>query len=301
VTRPLPRPSIHRRPVLSRREAISLGVGAASAVALAACGGDDAASTTTEPIPVGKYAIAKRWPNTSLTPGNVRLAFSLVDPTTASVLPEGPDTISGTLLDDIGQEVQRFTSPRRGLGQGVPYWTVEAQLDVAGFYSLMLDDAPLQPAAFELFDPAQVAMPVPGRALPSFDTPTVDDARGVDPICTRLDGACPFHDLTVAEVLTSGKPAVVLVGTPAHCATGSCAPGLDFLIEVAPSYPDVQFVHAEVFADPEGTVIAPVIEAFELDYEPIVFVTDADGIVTERIDIVWDLADLRALLDRVLG
>ena len=47
-------------------------------------------------------------------------------------------------------------------------------------------------------------------------------------------------------------------------------------------------MHAEVFADNAATTVAPAVTAAELDYEPVIFVTDASGTVVERIDIIWD-------------
>jgi hypothetical protein len=95
---------------------------------------------------------------------------------------------------------------------------------------------------------------------------------------------------------------VYLVGTPAHCVTATCGPGLDFLIEVAKAYDGVAtFVHAEVYADPEATTVAPAVTASGLDYEPAIFVTDATGAIVRRIDIVWDQAELTELLADALS
>ena len=47
----------------------------------------------------------------------------------------------------------------------------------------------------------------PGDVMPPIETPTTDDARGVDPICTNSP-ACSLHDVTVAEAL--GRPHVPL-------------------------------------------------------------------------------------------
>jgi hypothetical protein len=58
----------------------------------------------------------------------------------------------------------------------------------------------------------------------------------------------------------------------------------------------VAFVHAEVYSDPAGTAVAPAVNAIGLDYEPVIWVTDAAGVVTQRIDIVWDADDLNELL-----
>ena len=58
-------------------------------------------------------------------------------------------------------------------------------------------------AAFQLLDPAEVAIPSAGGQLRPFDTPTVDDPRGVDPICSRLEGVCPLHEVTLTQALAA--------------------------------------------------------------------------------------------------
>ena len=82
-------------------------------------------------------------------------------------------------------------------------------------------------------DPAQVTVPYIGSVLPPFDTPTVDDHRGVEPYCTLTPAPCPLHDVTLTQALASGKPVAYMVGTPAHCQTGTCAPGAGVPRQVA--------------------------------------------------------------------
>jgi hypothetical protein len=130
--------------------------------------------------------------------------------------------------------------------------------------------------------------------LPPFDTPTTDNNRGVDPICTSPDGACPFHAQTLTEALKSGKPVVYLIGTPAYCKTGTCAPALDALIEVATSLGDaVTIVHADVYKDKTATEAAPAVQAYKLSYEPVLYITDKNGKLINRLDAVFDVKELR--------
>ena len=138
--------------------------------------------------------------------------------------------------------------------------------------------------------------------MPAFDTPTADDHRGVEPYCSRTPDPCPFHEVTLTDALTSGKPVVYMVGTPAHCQTGTCAPGLEFLIEQYQRVGDqIVVVHADVYADDAGTLIAPAVEALGVEYEPIIYFTDANGVVVDRLDGVWDRSELAARLDLLLS
>lgn len=274
---------------VSRRSFFALGAGAL----FAACGSKNSPSST-------GFVVVQRYPNTSLTPGAVRLPFGIATPD-GSLQTTGPAELTGRLLDSAGTTLSTFTLPIHATDIVVPYWAVEAVLTAPGIYGVQVDGAIGEPTPFQLFDPADVAIPTVGSALPGFDTPTVADARGVDPICT-LEPACPFHEATLTDALAIGKPVVYIIGTPAHCATGTCAPGLEFLVDLAPTYAGgATFVHAEVYADNAATTVAPAVRALALDYEPLVFVTGPDGVVRERIDIIWDRADMAATLERVIS
>jgi hypothetical protein len=296
-----------RRSLLASAASV-MGVGAL----LAACGsGDDDASGSSQPAAgsdqassgaaassgAGDFVVVQRFPNNqAFVPGQVRLAVSLAR-TDGALLVDGPDRLTGQVRNDAGEVIGPIDAIRRGAGLSVPYWSIIADLPAAGLYSMEIDDAIGDPTPVLVFDAAEITMPVTGKPLPPFDTPTISDARGVDPVCTRLSGACPFHELTLTQALALNKPVVYLVGTPAHCTTATCGPGLDFLVAASPAYADrVTFVHAEVYADPEGTTVAPAVEALTLEYEPVMFFTDAAGVVTSRVDIVWDAADLDQLL-----
>ena len=55
-----------------------------------------------------------------------------------------------------------------------------------------------------------------------------------------------------------------------------------------------------MYSDPAGKAVAPAVNAIGLDYEPVIWITDATGVVTQRIDIVWDADDLNELLAAAL-
>jgi hypothetical protein len=77
---------------------------------------------------------------------------------------------------------------------------------------------------------------------------------------------------------------------------------LDLLEEIAPTRPDVQFVHAEVYTnaaavgDVNRADLAPVIDAYGLTFEPSLFVADASGTIVARLDNVYDRVELREAL-----
>jgi hypothetical protein len=152
--------------------------------------------------------------------------------------------------------------------------------------------------AFAVQAPDAVPVPRPGQPMVAFDTPTVDDHRGVDPICTR-EPACPLHDVTLTAALAEGKPVALLISTPKYCATAICGPVLDLLLAAGADFPEVRMVHAEVWADDTVTVAAPVINAYSLSYEPVLFLAGADGVIRERIDNIFDAFELGEALERL--
>jgi hypothetical protein len=107
--------------------------------------------------------------------------------------------------------------------------------------------------------------------------------------------------MTLTEALASGKPVAYMVGTPAHCQTGTCAPALEFLVKSHDRLGDaVAMVHADVYADDAATTIAPAVEALGLQYEPVLYLVRA-SIVEDRIDVVWDQSELDERLDAFLA
>jgi hypothetical protein len=80
---------------------------------------------------------------------------------------------------------------------------------------------------------------------------------------------------------------------------------LDLLIETLPDYPNVKGLHAEVYADPRGNAdptaggLAPAAESYSLPFEPTLFLADATGTITKRLDSVYDRAELRDALDQI--
>ncbi|MDP2290858.1 MAG: twin-arginine translocation signal domain-containing protein [Actinomycetota bacterium] len=267
---------------------------AGGAVALAACGNSD---DSTE----GGWVIVQRFPNHPLfTPGETRLPISLADG--ERLLDNGPDELPGWIEDFTGTKVADIVGRKRKDGIPTPYWEVRAELERAVIYTMRFQDDDGYGATFELFDPADVKTPVTGSAMPGFDTPTVDDHRGVEPFCSLTPDPCPLHAVTLTEALASGKPVAYMVGTPAHCSTGTCTPGLEFLVAEGERVGDaIVMVHADVYADDAATVVAPAVESLGAEYEPIIYFIDATGTVVDRLDAIWDRGELRERIDALLA
>ena len=277
------------------RRSFLVGAAGAMAAGLAACGsgGSDGGADESE-IEPGTFTLAQRFPNSVLVPGEVRLPHSLFR--NAEFVNDGPDRLGAQVVDVDGNPMgERLLAPRFDVTPAA-YYVWRPTIEAPGVYALVVDGGPAEGASFQVFDPETVTVPLVGGVLDGFDTPTVDDSRGVDPVCTR-DPICPFHDLTLTEALADGRGVAYLVGTPAFCQTGTCAPALEAMITVADDYADrFVFVHAEVFTDLTATTIAPAVDAASLDYEPAIFITAPDGEIVDRLDAIWGEQELRERL-----
>jgi hypothetical protein len=289
--------------IWSRRSVLTSG----GALLLAACGSSGASNGKGAPAsgdPDGGdldgAVVLARWNNAVLVPGLVRLPVSFGRDN--NILTDGPDRVTGRILDlDDNLVVDGLVATKRNTGIPNAYWPFTVELTTPALYRLVVDGAAPEGQALQVNDPSLVSIPQVGQPLPPFDTPTVTDARGVDPVCTAVP-ACPFHAVTLTEALAAGKPVAYLIGTPAYCSTGFCGPILDLLGNVAEKYGDrVTVVHAEVYTDSTITTAAPAVEAYELTFEPLLFVTDAAGILVHRLDAAFDEAEMDAAVASVLA
>jgi hypothetical protein len=293
----------------SRRHLI---VAAGSVAVLAACG-DEANNSGNEPNstaattsdgtgpPEGGWALVQRFPNYPLfTPGEVRLPVSLAQQT--RLLDDGPAEIKAWLEDFEGTRVADVVAIRRNDGIPTPYWEVRATLQRAVIHTLRFEGDDGFGASFEAFDPNDVVTPLTGSPLAPFDTPTEADHRGVEPYCSLTPEPCPLHQVTLTEALAAGKPVAYMIGTPAHCSTGTCTPGLEFLVEQHEAVGDkITMVHADVYADAAATRTAPAVDALKVQYEPIIYFCTADGTIVDRLDGVWDRTELAERIDALLA
>ena len=292
--------------MFSRRRFFALSATLGAGAVLTSCGGGSGSGTGSSQDVLsgldGSLQIAKRFSPESIIPGKVRLPLSLADKT-GILSTDGkvtlPDELTGKIIDSETGDVivESVTARRYDENMAVPYWPFVFNIEKDGIYILSLDVAPDTEISFQVLKRSDVPMPKVGDPLPPFDTPTTDNARGVDPICTRPEGTCPFHSMTLTEALKSGKPVVYLVGTPAYCKTGTCAPGLDALTEISKTLENkAVFVHADVYKDKTATEAAPAVQAYKLSYEPLLYITDAQGIQIDRLDAIFDAKELREVL-----
>jgi hypothetical protein len=313
---------------MSRRSFLATSLGASvAALVLVACGGDDdsggtAGSTTggdgsgstagsaaagTDAAGGGLVAVQffppGTFPNVAGQPQRWPFGVGNRDGVVMDAA-NAPVSLQAYVRDVNGTDMgEPLTVPRRNKDLERPYYPLLTELD-AGQYQVTFvlpDGTSLEPAFFTVQEPGTTAVPVPGAPMPSFATPTTADALGVDPICTHQP-PCALHVISLDDALASGKPTVLLVGTPAYCATGICGPVLELLERVVGTHGDkVNVIHAEVYTDDTLQTTTPAVQELGLDYEPALFVVDAEGTLRHRLDVVYDADELSAALADVAG
>ncbi len=298
---------------LSRRSFLAAGAGA---LALAACsggskGGASSSSSKSSNSAAPKssassFALAQIYATEALVPGTPqRIAYALLN-SDGSLVDNPPSTLEFTITDGNGKPVGKpvaSTYRKDGLPRG--YYALTFTPPSAGVYQARttvngatVDDT------FQLSSGSQVLQP--GQAMIPFATPTAANPQGVELLCTH-NPVCPLHDVTLADALSEKRPLAFLVATPAYCQVGICGPVLDVLLAAVGSHPDVRFLHSEVYPTkaaaqaPTTTNLMPVLQAYHLTYEPVLFLAKADGTLAERIDLIFDASELNDALTRLVS
>jgi len=243
------------------------------------------------------FEVVQRFPQV-LVPGSVRIPISLANQAGLLGKTSGvdlPTELRAQLLNSETGEVviADMVAIRHDANIDPPYWPFRVDIAETGIYSLVIEGGTQDGAGVQIMDPATISIPLIGTSLPGFDTPTVSNVRGVNPLCTRTPEPCPLHDITLNEALKRGKPIAYLVGTPAHCQTGTCAPALDALLSMRELVGDrLTMLHTEIYTDDTATIVAPAVEALNMTYEPALFITDANGVLVERFDAIFDAVEI---------
>lgn len=295
---------------LNRREFLLAGAGL---VALAACGTstNDDPETINDPETIKVPETSEEEPGKAPGPSPVNLVVAsyvhVAGPTqrialaflneagTGPVKPEGPVpiTIDGTAV----------TSELHADGSlELPYLLVFHKFDKPGPSIVKATYKGVETeAAVDVLDPAKAKAPLVGQRLLSVPTPTVADARGVDPICTKKP-PCPLHEVSLDAALAEKRPLALLFSTPARCQSRLCGPVLENLLAHREAFADrVRMVHVEIFAARSGNELTPAMKAFGLTQEPFLFLAGPDGVVRDRLDNGFDRTEAKQALERLVG
>jgi hypothetical protein len=158
----------------------------------------------------------------------------------------------------------------------------------------------LEPLPFTVLE--ETSSPGLGDPAPPSPSPTLAD-HTLEQLTTDPEPDPRLYRTSIAEAVTSGRPAVIVFSTPAFCQTAACGPILENVKAAIDDHPDVTFVHVEVYTGldepdfaPDAAHIAPAVVEWGLTSEPWVFVVDGAGKVAGRYEGVLDPAELEGVL-----
>lgn len=140
-------------------------------------------------------------------------------------------------------------------------------------------------AAFDVVQ--QGTTPAIGDPAPPSDSLTADDVKQLSEITTDRNPDPDFYELSIADALKQPEPFVVVFSTPKFCTSQVCGPTLDIVKSVADDFPQVRFVHVEVYKnldDPANLLPVKAVREWGLPSEPWIFVVDQKGLVAAKYE-----------------
>ena len=262
------------------------------------------------PFPVNQTSLGARFPDgirapTAFVEGvEARLPFVALDAEQLPLTADAPSSLD-VVVQRNGVVVHEQTVPAEAQGEFTPYFPVVFTPEVAGQYVVVSDYGEVE-SWFGVVERDQVSVPQIGDALPPFATPTFDNPEGVELLCTRQPDPCPFHEAQLDLALGEGRPVAFLIATPLFCQTDVCGPSVDYLVELAPQFPDITFLHSEVWAEDINSgepgalpPLAPVVQEYMMPWEPALFVADGTGTIVAALHFAMSKDEVAAALAKV--
>jgi hypothetical protein len=264
---------------------VALGLlGAACGSTSAGFSGEAFAVPANRDIAVGEERLlvgVRHLDGTDLGTPDIPVTIEVAPADEPEAVQQAPADFSWIVPDAIGLYRARFTFDRPGT------WTVRV-IPESG------DPIPTTPFTVR----EQNAAPAVGALAPATATPTLADGPFAA-ITTDPDPDTRFYELSLDEALRNGRPTVLVFATPAFCQTAACGPLLTNVKDVAPGYPEVNFIHVEVYTnlqdpdfEPDAAHLAESVVQWNLPSEPWGFVIDPDGVIQARFEGTLDPVEL---------
>jgi hypothetical protein len=251
--------------------------------------------------------------NLFVSGGEVDVALTFLGEEGATGRPEPVGEETATFLPLPGEEGPFPATPTAApasTARGV-YVIEEISFDRPGFYeaevSAVIDgDTRTGTSAFQVH-PENRYPAVGDRALrtENLTIPEPDDAppEAIDSRAATT-GRIPdpdLHQVTIADAIRQGRPALVVFATPVYCVSRFCGPVTDVIEELALDYRDrAEFIHVEIWRDFQGQVVNRAAADWLLRdkelLEPWVYLIGADG----RIEARWDNVATRQEIEPIL-
>lgn len=286
------------------------------ALVATACGSSDdggsAGGDTSQKLEAGDFDSnfqgADAYPvivSSELTVGQNRFLLAILDSNDAPI--SSPDVTVDVSFYDLGRD-ELEPAEEKELDF---IWTVKAQnrglyvadvdFDEAGKWGAEVNiegdglDEQLR-TSFEVSKTGTT--PAIGAPAPSVDTPTGDEVADLKKISTDPHPDPSFYRKSVKQALADHDPFVLVFATPKFCTSAVCGPTLDQVKDLSGGYPDVTFIHSEIYEGlkPTGDPTEAVLK-WGLPSEPWVFVVGSNGKVAAKFEGSFAPEELKDVLD----
>ncbi len=256
-----------------------------------------------------------------VTVGPNRLLYNVLDASYRQLAaPDVPSTVGFYALErDPDTPTDRVDAAYLSSGLGRGLYRATTSFDCVGEWGaeifVELADGSMASERLRFGVYPQGPTPAIGEPVPLSDSLTASTREEVGQISSDPDPYLAAYDKTVAESVTSGRPALVFFATPAFCQTGFCGPTVELVKQVARDYEGaVEFVNIEPYhlymtdnglqpSLDEAGQLQPVQAAidFGIPVEPYLFVVDATGKVFAKFEGIVGGDELRAAIEDVLA
>ncbi len=301
---------------------------ALAAFALASCGGSGGSDEFPRVVTLGDSEIYAGILNTSVTVGENRLVIELADRADEPILGAevhlrffdltGDDAVFTSETDTRFVAIERAYideqspgKPRETTGTDGAY-VAHAAFSRAGIWGMRVrvtrdgrayDEFPFRFSVRERSDE-----PMLGESVPASVQATVAVVPSIEDIDSSYPPRPHMHDATIADAVSSRRPAVIAFATPAYCRSRLCAPVMDTVMDplFATYGTEAAFIHVEPYELRDlraGFVENPVpaTREWQLRSEPWVFVIDRQGRVAAKFEGIMALEEVEAALLAALG
>ncbi len=285
-----------------------------------ACG--SAATTTPASTPAAVPAAASSGglepilATTVLHVGPQRVSFLLTTPDALVKVPEA--TVTSVFLGDG----QALTETKRAEFHLWPYgvrgsYATEINFDRPGRWRLDIevDHEGLQGQTHvELDVAAESIVPGIGTVPPLSHNKTLPNVGDIQRLTTDYSPDPDLYKLTIADAVTTGRPTVVVIASPAFCTSPTCGPQTETVTELKEGYSDqANFIHVEIYDNPhliQGDLSQATLVQSVQDWgisavpgwfnESWTFVLGPDGAIAQRFEGYATLEELEQALKAVL-
>lgn len=238
--------------------------------------------------------------------GQQRVMVGLIDQDSGEYLasPDHPATV--TLRNEDGSPIETYPTEFMWTAEDVRgLYVAQMEIPEAGTYQVTLDAegfstaGPLGLVAVD--DPGVLQA---GDPAPASETRVAADYPDLSVISSDPEPDPAMYQISVADAVTSGVPAVIVFATPGFCVSATCGPLLDQVKAIRATYPNVDFIHVEIYEDLKVTdqsqlTTVPAVTEWGLPSEPWVFVVDDSGTIAATFEGAALDSELRSAIDAI--